>query len=115
MVVISGYRVCNTCEHWGKNGWAQHQVGYCPEDSRPHKPNDFCSSHILSREIRDVIQYLRQLGFSVKEAKEAAVCAKGDKLLAFAYAKAKVLPLATPGLNFEERVRRFYELEKHRT
>lgn len=109
---MSRCRVCSTCDHWGKGGWGQFQVGYCPGDSHPHTQNDFCSRHTFNKEIWDTIQHLRQLGISMKESKNAAVYAKGDKRLAVAYAKARTLAVATPGMNFEERVQHFYNLEQ---
>lgn len=48
----------------------------------------------------------------MKESKNAAVYAKGDKRLAVAYAKARTLAVATPGMSFEERVQHFYNLEQ---
>lgn len=41
---------CKTCDLWGKDGWSQHEIGYCEGDDHPHGPDDFCSRHCQQKE-----------------------------------------------------------------
>lgn len=43
-------KTCKTCDLWGKDGWSQHEIGYCEGDDHPHGPDDFCSRHCPQKE-----------------------------------------------------------------
>lgn len=53
-----------------------------------------------------------ETGMGLHNCTKAYDYANGDHDLAIAYLKAKTLAVATPGLSFDERVRRFLEIER---
>ncbi|HMM31192.1 MAG TPA: hypothetical protein PKB13_05355 [Clostridia bacterium] len=48
-------------------------------------------------------------GCGLAQCKKAVDYARGDRKMAIAYLKAISFAVATPGLTFDERVKRFYE------